>query len=109
MHVIKPQKNYVSALNKASKTGKIADIPQADNDRITAEFRARSEVIDAAEKLASNEGRFAAMVGIDAYIVPKQGSRSRIDKKTGKRLTTEYEDYVVIVNRTAVATRVIRP
>ncbi len=103
------QNEYTDRLRVASKTGKIADIPKDDYERITADFKAKSERIDAAEKLASDEGRFAAMMGIDAYVVPRTGARTTINAKTGKRKPTEWEDYVVIVNRTAVATRVIRP
>lgn len=99
--------DYTAQLAVVSKTGKISDIPEADYNRITADFRAKSEVIDAAEKLAGDEGRFAAMMGIDAYVVPNQGQRyTPTGKGKGK---VEIEDYVVIVNRTAVATRVIRP
>ena len=107
----KSSKDYSEELSKASKTGKIADIPKDDYDRITADFRVRSEVIDAAETVAENEGAFAAMIGVDAYKVEKAGAK--VTYKTGKGgrkvKVVEYEDYFVILNRTAVATRVVRP
>jgi hypothetical protein len=100
---VRADADYQRELKEASPTGLIKDIPGDVKDRITAKYNQTTAQIRAREEVLGNAGVFAASQGIDVFVVRGTG---HFTTQQGVRTR---EDYFVILNRTAVATRVVRP
>lgn len=88
---------------EVTPSGLISDLKMSDKARIDAKYDAEEQAIRLRQDVLGNAGVFAASQGIDVIVVRNTGTFKNQD---GKR---QREDYFVILNRTAVATRVIRP
>lgn len=102
------QGEKMALYKQAAPSGRLSDLSPKTKADIDAQFKERERAIETAEIVLYDRGVLAASLGYDAIQVVGVGSSFRRPKGGGKPVARR-EDYFVILNRTAVATRVVRP